>query len=937
MKERILLHLLDHAKSSDAVEVPSAMTQEGIAQAADIDVPHFMQYMRPLLAADLVHERTAHVKGVRQRRKAYDLTDAGKVSAVQLRDRLRSEVVRVRTETGLREMSVSDVLRETHGTPSLLDVIRQVAEAGVVDLAAPREVPPTSFVEMLADAPQPEAFVGRDAELGAITGEKDMPRVFVVRGVAGIGKSSLGAKAADLLRGNRNLFWRQVRRWDTHLSILASLGDFLAALGKPGLRSVLARGAADRAVQVLREDLPGTQSFLVLDDAHEASLDALASLRVLKDILADAPDVRLLVLTREALAFYDRRDVVVRGLVAELELRGLRPEEAESLLGAQPSDAARQVAVRLKGHPLFLELIRASPDVRPDQALRDVRRFVEEEIYRKLSDPERRMMKVAALYRVAVPRNALFAEETLTEDALLGLRERSLLRHVGGDRYEVHEAVQGVFESLLTPVERHAFSEFAASQLRGLAAEAWSREDYVGSARCLPNALQLSVPGETRLALLEANGDALERMGDIDGATAAYREAMTLTNAPDVLARLHRKVADAYGARGEFPPARAEIQAGFEALGDTASVERGWLHLVAGRVTHRLNEAGAQEEGEAALAIFRQFGDVPGQADACAELGWITGHSGATDAAGSPLSDVYFGEARGFVKALPDPRVAARVHIRAGERAYYMEPGSDRPREDLEAAAALAERARDPVLTRELLIIQATLKLYRDADFDGARADAEEALRLAEAVRDPEGTNLAKYWIGQCARSTGNIPEARRAFEEAARGLGTSGARHYGPFAAGYAAECLLMEGDAVGYRRFVGERADALRRFPMWASIFDGFSALIDGRAEASEARFAEAIRLAERAPPNATLFQLDLGLVHFYHAAALRAQERRKEADEERARGLGAWRGYGNRGFLETAADREARLVDGLRSILTPAGSDRGKTRAGSRSPRA
>jgi len=911
--------LFDYAKYAGAIEVPSGMTQDGITQASGIDMPHFTQYVQPLVRAGLVNERVAHVKDARRRRKVYDLTDPGKLFAARLRDKLKSEVLRVRDQKDVREASVSQVLKEVSGTVSILDIVRQAMETGIVDLASLAGVPSRSFVEMLSDAPQLKTFVGRRAELDAITGESEAPRVFVVRGVAGIGKSSFGAKATELLRGKRNLLWRQVRRWDTHLSILASLGDFLAALGRPGLRSVLTRDAVDRAVQVLREDMPGTQSFLVMDDAHEASPDAMASLRLLKEIVADAPDVRLLVLTREALPFYDRRDVVVRGLVLEIELGGLVPEEVEALLSPKLPGATSDVARQLGGHPLFLELVRASPDALPTTALRDVRRFVEEEIYRKLSEGERRMMKVAALYRVAVPRDALFVDESLTDDVLLLLTKRSLIRPVGEDDYEVHEAVQSVFAAMLTPAERQGLVEFAASQLRRLAAESMERENFVGSARYLANALQLPVSSAARLTLLEALGDAMERWGDVDAAAAAYREAMGLTETPEGLARLHRKIANPLATRGELANATLEIEAGFLALGDTPSAERGWLHLARGRVALRSNRfEEAQEHGEAALRIFREFGDVPGQADACSELGNATGYSGATDSHGSSLAEQYYNEALQLVESLANARVSGRLHVLAAERAYYHAGDVDRFRKHLDAAEALVKRARDPILSRQLLTTRATLKFYSSADFEGAMADAAEALSLARQVRDSEGISLAKYWLAQCSRAKGEIAEARRGFGEVAEELGASGVRYYGSFATGYAAECFLMEGDAAGYRRFVADRGEAVRVSHLWTAVLEGFNLLIEGRYLDSESRFREAIRFAEGQPAKATLFKLDLGLAHFYYAAALRALGQPGEATEQMERALEAWRAYNNQGFLLTAASRGDLLVDGLKQIL-------------------
>src|SRR5207245_5097175 len=124
-------------------------------------------------------------------------------------------------------------------------------------------------VQMLSNAPRVEWFVGREEELGAVT-QLDGPRRVVVRSVAGIGKTTLAARACELLRTKRNLFWHRVRAWDTPKSVLAALGDFLVSLGKPGLRSVLMRGDLAQALQVVREDVRRGRSFLRFDDVHDA-------------------------------------------------------------------------------------------------------------------------------------------------------------------------------------------------------------------------------------------------------------------------------------------------------------------------------------------------------------------------------------------------------------------------------------------------------------------------------------------------------------------------------------------------------------------------------------------------------------------------------------------------------------------------------------------
>lgn len=132
-KERILLHLFDFAKYADATEVPSELTPAGFADRVGVDRRHVAQSVRPLVREGLVRERTARVKGGTRRRKVYVLTDEGRRSALGIRDRVRPLVVRVRDASGLREATVAELLTESRGSLSILEILREWIEAGVVN------------------------------------------------------------------------------------------------------------------------------------------------------------------------------------------------------------------------------------------------------------------------------------------------------------------------------------------------------------------------------------------------------------------------------------------------------------------------------------------------------------------------------------------------------------------------------------------------------------------------------------------------------------------------------------------------------------------------------------------------------------------------------------------------------------------------------------
>ena len=863
------------------------MTQDGLATAAGIELRHFTQYARPLVDEGLVRERTAHVKGSRQRRKVYALTEKGKIDAFRLRERVKAETIRIRDPGGVREITFGKLLEETGGRRSLLALAR-LSSRGAVDLATLVTPEKPSAVEMLADAPTIERFVGRRAELETVTNGDAGPRIFVVRGVAGIGKSSFGAKVCALLRGRHNLYWHGVRPWDTRTSLLTGLGEFLSALGRPGLRAVLVRGEATAAADVLREDLPGTRAFLVLDDAHQASAEVLQFLRFFKDAIADAPDVRVLVLTRHAIAFYDRRDVAIRGLVREIDLGGLAQEEIAALLASGRDAELTNLGRRLGGHPLFLELVRSRghPSV-SRQALRDVQRFIEEEIYSDLSEPERTTLKIASMYRVPVPREALFATPAASHDVVLSLRNRALLRSAGEDALQVHDTVRDFFASILTPSEQEGLGRFASTQLRDLASKARTAGNLSNCIDYLSNALQLTPPGEARGALRESLGDVEERIGDLPAALTAYKESLRETVDPEVLARLHRKMASAFIVREQRAPASTELEEGFRALEGLRSVERGWLDLVRFGIAWREERwEEAQEGADEALRTFQAFQDPAGQAQTFLSIGKLQIDSPRGDLS---LAQRSFEEALALSVSLHDPELTAKVRTGMAHLFAYRLGDVEAARENLAAIEALADVMRDPHARRAFLMLKGWFNLELLADCDAAESHFSEAKELGRKIHDSSTITAARYGLAFCAYFRGQLTEARGEFERLATEMNGLGFATDAVESLWMVAECSLRLGDLPGFDRVVTafqdpRLAEGVEARPLHSLALRGVDRLLRGDPEGWHAAFQEALGLAGREAsfPDVAL----LCFLYFYYAVTLRVVGEEAQAAEYMSR---------------------------------------------------
>ncbi len=891
-KERILLYLLETAPSKETVEVTPDLTQEGVAHGSWIDLRHVPQYVRPLLHEGLVRERQAHVRGIRQRRKVYDLTEAGRLVGVRLRERAKAELVRVQDDLGVREVTVSEALGLAGDKTSLLRLLRSSWENGVVDLIHLAPGPPASFVAMLSAAPRIKMFVGRQKELEAVTAEGKGPRIFIVRGVAGIGKSCLAAEACEALRSSRNLYWRRVRTWDTSLSILAGVGDFLFALGRPGLRSVLARGETGRAVEVLRKDLPGTRSFLVFDDAHEASREALGALQALKEALAEVEDVRALILTRRSLSFYDRRDAVLDGLIREIDLEGLGPADSAVVLGVDTADPSIvKVARRFGGHPLILELLRSSGShLGMGARLADVGQFIEEAVYRDLSPTERKMMRLASLYRTPVPREALFAGVDLTQDPLLSLRERALIRRTGENAFEVHDTIRDYFDTLLVGKERNAFAHFAADQLRMLSSRYEGTGNFAASVDCLSNALQLTAQPADQIALLEALADANERIGDLPEALKGYKEGLALGHDPETAARLHRKSANALLTRGDTGPASKEVDRGLQALGARKSAERGWLELLQGDIAADGEDWDrASSSARSAIQILRKFGEKPGEVEALILLAGILVHE--------PEGDVAEGErlyqaATQLAASLPDRGLLSQAH---GDLVHFYLAHRPDVEKAMAHVAAEESTARDQDAYTRLAAAywKALVQEELLADFVAAEKSLNDLLIIAHRTYNKEGKYLALHQLANLAYFRDDFPEAQRRFEDlwqesrAASRFDFTWSSEFAFEALWMAAECCLRQGDRGEFEKVAAELEDpeVQRRIGdrvMVTYVLRGLSAFVHGDDSGFESWFSRGLVAAEHSfETQEAPFMFLSYLVPYFYGVALRARDRDEEAD--------------------------------------------------------
>ncbi|TCC38688.1 BTAD domain-containing putative transcriptional regulator [Kribbella speibonae] len=229
----------------------------------------------------------------------------------------------------------------------------------------------------------PPDFVGRDGELTAIQaalsrpGEAPAPaapRIVLIAGVAGIGKTALALAAAQRLRGqypDGQLYADLRGATETAPEPMQVLGRFLRALGVPSRQ--IGTDEAEAAA-LLRSELAGRRMLILLDNAHDADQ--------VRPLLPGAGGSDVVVTSR-------RRMHGLAGAFV-LDLEPLDPEESVALIAATAGShrvdadpaAASALAEACARLPLALRIAGARLATRQTWTIDDLTRRLGDEHHR---------------------------------------------------------------------------------------------------------------------------------------------------------------------------------------------------------------------------------------------------------------------------------------------------------------------------------------------------------------------------------------------------------------------------------------------------------------------------------------------------------------------------------------------------------------------------
>ncbi len=613
VRERVVLHLLSYQRYQQDSDAPAVITQEGIADAIDIGRNNVSKVVNSLAEESIIEVHTKHVKGYASVKKVYFLTAGGYQKALELKAEIeRTPITIIDFDGKVHEDNMGKLSLYLPKRYAFLDLALGVSR-GRFDCSAFHEGKVKAdrrFVDYTDRKPTVRVFFGRQKELQSLSEFLDSPnaRLMAVCGIPGIGKTTLLAKFVQDIRDQRNVFWYRVHEWVNLRILLTPIAEFLSQLGKKGLERYLSRtenpsiGEVSTILDMELRDIP---TVFIIDDVHKADRSVQDFLTAMVGVLEGLEHVSLICTSREIPSFYSRSQVF-KGLVVELMMEGLDMDSSLRLMRNRelPEADLLDIYRATRGHPLFLELVDS-----PRSALgKNVRMFIEQEVYSKLDITERRILDIASVFRYPVLVDAFFTiEEEIAKDLGVVQKEmeykdylvdydtidvllsKSLMHESVGRMIGMHDLLRDFFYSRLSPRQRITYHKAASryylqdtsapahveALYHCLMAKEYSTairiaagngRDIISKGYGLPFAPLLTslqsqcdnIDRSEKMELLLLEGDILEVRGEWDRAISRFEEIVRLCE-PDhdrrLLAEVNRRIGVIHLRRSEFEKA----------------------------------------------------------------------------------------------------------------------------------------------------------------------------------------------------------------------------------------------------------------------------------------------------------------------------------------------------------------------------------------------
>lgn len=562
--ERICVYLDNFQSYEDHVDGPIDLTQIGIACAVGVARSNVARALLPLLRTNKVECSTVHIPGFRQKRIIYYLQPLGRHDAKKLREKVMKTKIRAIGLDGSIIVDYPEAIRAKFlPNVPIADLLYQPFDNQPFNcktfLRARTKNAKMSDKQVLKESGS-KHFFGRDGEVTSIKHwlGSNRTRTLILRGMPGIGKSTLIANVMEYLTRHHNVIFINVNPWSSSLrSLVLSLGDIMGDIGSDDLRTYLAEHPTIEMFEleyILTRSLMNKKVIFIFDNVQNAGSEIKMFFHMLKNIVDTTSGIKLILMGRDVDIFHGDQITVNDSSTLSITLGELNSADASSLAKSYliPEERLNNVLTQAGGHPLFVELL-ASGD-KSNRTL-DIERYINEAFVNTLDKDEYSLLKFLSVFRFPVERNAIRSNQP----AMCRLLQKSILKQSDDDYVIMHDMLKDSFYRQLSATElrRHhsKAAEYYLESLNGcnslesvhhllLADRADSAAELMvlkaetllktANMELLASTLtkllsrEMQIRPQDRAILLYAQGTALAFIGEVDSALGNFNRSIEL-------------------------------------------------------------------------------------------------------------------------------------------------------------------------------------------------------------------------------------------------------------------------------------------------------------------------------------------------------------------------------------------------------------------------
>lgn len=498
-----MLHLFEKRRHFEDEPMPMNLTQAGISLALGVRRSHIASSLDTAREKELLDFRLAHIAGEKRRRKSYFLKDEGELRARELRESIMSMDFKIELANGERTAMAYGDLVEEYNDISLPRLAVNTYDGLVLQNVL------SSFTREIYgfSGSKVDIFFGRQEELAAL---KDFlisdSDILLVRGIPGIGKTTLISHGLAMNSDTGSVFWFDVEQWSSQRNLLSHLADYLSGRGFERLKRYLEVNENIDLADIC-DILAGTDLDLIMvfDDLQNSSDDIAQILKMFMSLGGDKDNVKLILAARWIPDSLQLSQYQSSSGMMEMEIRGLSLQASLDMLDNRgfSREEGSEIFERSNGHPFYLAFAGKALD---HEASEDLVAFLGKEIASTLSDDERTVLQRLSVHREPVLKDAVILTHE-DHNAFNRLTSRSLVQpsEILGE-WKMHSLVKDMFYDGQPLSDREKNHELAAE---------YHNRYSKNPGSMLEEAYHLLKAGdyETALLLLRSEGQKLLKMG----------------------------------------------------------------------------------------------------------------------------------------------------------------------------------------------------------------------------------------------------------------------------------------------------------------------------------------------------------------------------------------------------------------------------------------